>query len=151
MSENEPTQNGSSQAEEQPRKGKPAAPLFGNELRRILSLEIPVIAVMAEKTMRLKEILNLTVGSIIQLDKPAEELLDLMVNDQRIGRGETVRVGENFGLHLLELGPLRETILKLGKSVEPAELDHEQEESGPVEPTEESPEESKTGDGSPAP
>ena len=83
-------------------------------LAKILRLEMPVIAVLAQKHMKLSEVLNLAVGSIIQLDKPADDLLDLMVNDQRIGRGETVRAGENFGVQVAELGTIQDTILKLG-------------------------------------
>jgi flagellar motor switch protein FliN len=75
---------------------------------------MPVIAVLAQKRMKLSEVLNLAVGSIIQLDKPADDLLELMVNNQRIGRGETVRAGENFGVQVAELGTIQDTILKLG-------------------------------------
>ena len=91
------------------REGKP-----DRDLKRILKLQLPVIAVLAQKYMKMGEVLNLSVGSIIQLDKPSEDLLDLMVNDRRIGRGETVRIGENFGLQIVEIGPVAETIRKLG-------------------------------------
>ena len=89
-------------------------PVGAGELDRLLNIEIPIIAVMGEKILTLNDILNLTVGSIIQLDKPAEEHLDLMVNNQRIGKGQTVRTGDNFGLQITELVPVRETIRKLG-------------------------------------
>ena len=116
-------------ADEQARPNEDAPPqpqreIGPGELKRLLNIEIPIIAVMAEKTMTLKEILNLTIGSIIQLDKPAEEHLDLLVNNQRIGQGQTVRVGDNFGLKITALGSLRETIRKLGRT--PDETDEPQ-------------------------
>jgi flagellar motor switch protein FliN/FliY len=86
----------------------------GGDVERILRLEVPVIAVLAEKRMKMGEILGLDVGSIIQFDKHSEELLDLMVNDRRVGRGEAVRVGENFGLQIAEMMSVKETIRKLG-------------------------------------
>ncbi|HUW57873.1 MAG TPA: FliM/FliN family flagellar motor C-terminal domain-containing protein [Planctomycetota bacterium] len=86
--------------------------------RRLLRIRVPVIAILAQKHMKLGEVLNLNVGSIIQLHKPADELLDLMVNDQRVGRGETVRIGENFGLQIVEMGSVQETIRKLGVTVD---------------------------------
>ena len=84
------------------------------DLRRLLRIQVPVIAVLGQKRMKLGEVLGLNVGSIIQLDKPSEDLLDLMVNDQRVGRGETVRIGENFGLQIVEMGSMADTIRKLG-------------------------------------
>ena len=84
------------------------------DVKRILRLQVPVIAVLGQKRMKLGEVLGLNIGSIIQLDKPSEDLLDLMVNDQRVGRGETVRIGENFGLQVVEMGSVEETIRKLG-------------------------------------
>ena len=98
---------------------EPAAPAARKDasaadLTRLLRIQVPVIAVLAQKYMKLGQVLDLSVGSIIQLDKPADDLLDLMVNDQRVGRGETVRIGENFGLQLHEIGSLHETIRKLG-------------------------------------
>ena len=86
--------------------------------KRLLQIQLPVIAVLAQKQMKMAELLDLSVGSIIQLDKPSEDLLDLMVNDQRVGRGETVRIGENFGLQLVEIGNVKETIRKLGGDTE---------------------------------
>ena len=89
------------------------------DAKRILQLQVPVIAVLAQKRMKLAEVLNFNVGSIIQLDKPSEDLLDLLVNDQRVGRGETVRIGENFGLQIVEIGSVQDTIRKLGGDAEP--------------------------------
>ncbi len=100
---------------------EPSEPLSTGELDRLLNIEIPIIAVMGEKIMTLNDVLNLTIGSIIQLDKPAKEHLDLMVNNQRIGKGQTVRTGDNFGLQITELVPVRETIRKLGMKDDIAE------------------------------
>ena len=84
------------------------------KLERLLNIKIPVIALMGHLPMKVGQVLNLSVGSVIQLDKSAEEPLLLMVNDQVIGRGEAVRIGEQFGIRILELGSVKDTIRKLG-------------------------------------
>lgn len=59
---------------------------------------------LAERRLRLSEIVSLVPGSIIQLDKSADKELDLMVNDKQIGSGVAVKVGENFGIRLTFIG-----------------------------------------------
>jgi len=119
------------------------SPQVPRDLKLILKLQLPVIAVLAQKRMKMAEVLGLSVGSIIQLDKPSEDLLDLMVNDQRVGRGETVRIGENFGLQLVEIGSVEETIRKLGgePEVEPEKevAAEETDAEAPAEPDAETP------------
>jgi flagellar motor switch protein FliN/FliY len=84
------------------------------DLRRILRIGVPIIVRLAEKDLPLKEVLNLSIGSIIEFDKNSEGLLDLMVNNQTIGRGEAVKIGEKFGLKLTEIGLVAERIETLG-------------------------------------
>jgi len=81
---------------------------------RILRIQLPVIAVLAEKRMKMAEVLKWSIGGIVQLDKSSDEPLDVLVNDRSIGRGEAVRVGEHFGLRLSEVGTPRDTLRKLG-------------------------------------
>ncbi|MGQ9651880.1 MAG: FliM/FliN family flagellar motor switch protein [Phycisphaerae bacterium] len=82
----------------------PACSQRPEDPQRILPLEVPVIVTLAERTMPLSKILALTPGSIIEFDKPSDELLDLMINNRRIGRGQAVKVGENFGLRVTMIG-----------------------------------------------
>ena len=87
-----------------------------DELNRLLKIQVPVIAVLAEKTLKLREVLDLAVGSLIQLDKPVDEPLDLKVNNHPIATGHTVRQGENFALRITHLNPVGDTIRKLGRT-----------------------------------
>ncbi len=79
-------------------------------LQKLLDLELPVIVVLAEKEATLEEILNFAQGGIIVFKKHNSEPLDLLVNNQRIGSGKTIKVGEKFGLHVREIGPPKETL-----------------------------------------
>ena len=78
-----------------------------------LALELPVIVVLAEKTTTLEDVLNLAEGGIIVFRKHNSEPLSLLVNTQHIGSGKTIKLGERFGLHVREIGPLRETLRKI--------------------------------------
>jgi flagellar motor switch protein FliN len=75
--------------------------------QRILRLEVPVIVTLAERTMPFSKILTLSPGSIIEFDKPSDGLLDLMINNRCVGRGQAVKVGENFGLRVNIVGSVR--------------------------------------------
>lgn len=79
-------------------------------LQKLLDLELPVIVVLAQKEATLEEILNFAQGGIIVFKKHNSEPLDLLVNNERIGSGKTIKVGEKFGLHVREIGPPKETL-----------------------------------------
>ena len=74
-------------------------------LDAILNLEVPVIVRLGERTMTLREVMALVPGSIIEIPKLADDELDLLINNERVGVGTAVKVGENFGLRLTAVGP----------------------------------------------
>jgi len=98
------------------RSGGPSVPagLEQGRLRQILSIEVPVIVVLAQRRMPLKEILRLSPGSIVEFDKPFDEELELLVNNCCIAYGLAVKVGENFGLKISRITGLRQRIDALG-------------------------------------
>lgn len=53
--------------------------------------------------MRVRAILDLTPGSIVEFDTPASSELDLLANNHLIARGIAVKVGENFGLQVTQM------------------------------------------------
>lgn len=93
---------------------KPNQPLSGEELRRILHLEVPVIVKLGQRTLSMSEVMRLGVGAIIEFAKSSEESLDLMINNKTIGYGEAVKVGENFGLRITQIGDVRDIISAMG-------------------------------------
>ncbi len=88
------------------------------EIQRILKLQVPVIVRLAEKVMKVSEILDMNPGMIIEFDKTVDEPLDLMINNKCIGQGQTVKVGENFGLRVTKIIPLGQIIQAMGQSEE---------------------------------
>jgi len=84
------------------------------DLSTILRLEVPIIVQLAERKMTLGEALALVPGSIIELPKTADEELDLLVNNRKIGTGLAVKIGENFGIEITHIGTAEEKIQAMG-------------------------------------
>jgi flagellar motor switch protein FliN/FliY len=85
-----------------------------DELPRILKIQVPVIVKLAEKKTPVAEVLRLGVGSIIEFEKSNEDPLQLLINNRTIAFGEAVKVGENFGLRIKQVGTRRQLIEALG-------------------------------------
>ena len=85
-------------------------------LERILNMKVPIIIKIAQKKMHVRDILKLNLGTVIQFEQDAYQYVDLMVNNSIIGLGQTVKVGENFGLKISQIGDITETIKSLGQS-----------------------------------
>jgi flagellar motor switch protein FliN/FliY len=92
----------------------PAASPGLSDVQRILRLQVPVIVKLAERKLSLSEVLRLGNGAIIEFSRASDEPLELMINNKTIGLGETVKVGENFGLRITHIGDVRQIIQSLG-------------------------------------
>lgn len=84
------------------------------ELERLLPIKIPVRVRLAERRMRIKQLLELTVGTIIEFDRSADSDLDLVASNVCIGTGNAVKCGENFGLRVIGIQPLAQKLLGMG-------------------------------------
>jgi flagellar motor switch protein FliN/FliY len=104
------------EAEKQPGETTETIDHLHPNIRRILRLKLPVSVVLAEKEMPMEAVLRLAPGTIIESNQSSDEDLELRVNDQRIGAGEVVIIGERFGIQLRQIEGLRQRIRKLGES-----------------------------------
>ena len=80
-----------------------------------MRLEVPVIVKLAERQLPMSEVLRLGVGAIIEFSKANEEPLELLINNKPIGVGEAVKVGENFGLRITQIGDVKSVIRSMGR------------------------------------
>ena len=71
--------------------------------RLLQDVDVRLSVEVGGTTMKLRELLALGEASVIELDRNANELLDILVNGTLIGRGEVVTVGERFGVRITEL------------------------------------------------
>ena len=88
----------------EPRRAAAPAKPGHVDFQRVLRLQVPVVVRLAERKMPLSEVMRLGAGAIIEFVKSSSDPLDLLVNNKPVGRGETVKVGENFGLRVTRIG-----------------------------------------------
>jgi flagellar motor switch protein FliN len=82
----------------------PSDEIGGKEnIERLLDVGLNVSVELGRKSMKIREILGLGPGKIIELDKLAGEPVDLLVNGKLLAKGEVVVVDENFGVRITEL------------------------------------------------
>jgi flagellar motor switch protein FliN/FliY len=73
------------------------------QIDMLLDVNLDVSIELGRTKMSIKRILELSPGSIIELDRMAGEPVDLMVNDKVVAKGEVVVVDENFGVRIVSL------------------------------------------------
>jgi flagellar motor switch protein FliN len=73
------------------------------DLDRLESVSVEVAVEIGRTTMTLGGALALAPGSIVTLDRPADQPVDLLVNGRPIARGEVIVVDEEFGLRVTEI------------------------------------------------
>jgi len=82
--------------------GQETQPLPNNmELIKDVPLEVTVR--LGKTIMKIRDILELGDGSIIELDKLAGEPVDLLVNGKLVAKGEVVVIDENFGFRVKDI------------------------------------------------
>src|SRR5262245_23186588 len=69
----------------------------------LLDIDIPISVEVGRAQMTLDEVLRLVPGSVIALDKKAEEPVDLRVNGKLVARGEIVQLDDSYGLRITQI------------------------------------------------
>jgi len=90
--------------------------LNSNEKRNLdMLLDIPLnVSVELGRTKRtVKDILDLSAGSVVELDKLAGEPVDILVNEKLIAKGEVVVIDENFGVRVTDITSQSDRLMKL--------------------------------------
>jgi flagellar motor switch protein FliN/FliY len=83
-----------------------AAASGSDRLDLLSNVEMDVTAELGRTRMTVRELLSLTPGLVVELDRMAGSPIDLFVNGTLIGRGEVVVIDEEFGVRITEIvGP----------------------------------------------
>jgi flagellar motor switch protein FliN/FliY len=69
----------------------------------LLDVSLPIAVEVGRTQMSLDAILDLVPGSVITLDKKAEEPVDLRVNGKLVARGEVVLVDDVYGIRITQI------------------------------------------------
>jgi len=83
--------------------GFPADAVPAANFRLLQDVDVKLTVEIGSTKLSLRELLALGESSVIELDRQADELLDVFVNGTLIGRGEVVTVGDRFGVRVTEL------------------------------------------------
>ncbi|MDP4551475.1 flagellar motor switch phosphatase FliY [Alkalihalobacillus macyae] len=88
---------------------------YGEQRNLNMLLDIPLqVTVELGRTKRVvKDILELSHGSILELDKLAGEPVDILINNKLIAKGEVVVIDENFGVRVTDILSAAERLSKL--------------------------------------
>lgn len=76
----------------------------GRNINALLNVSLNVRVVLGHSRMQISELLELTKGSVIELDRKVGETVDVMINDRLVARGDLVKVdGGLIGVALREI------------------------------------------------
>ena len=81
----------------------------------IMDVPLEISVVLGRTKKSIKDILNLGTGSLVQLDKLAEEPVEVLVNGKRVAYGEVVVVDENFGVRITNIVSNSDRVKTLSK------------------------------------
>ncbi len=74
-----------------------------SNLKLVMSIPIEVSVELGRTRKKIKEVLEYGKGTIIQLDRQAGAQVDIIINGQKIAKGDVVVVDENFGVRITEI------------------------------------------------
>lgn len=85
------------------------------DINLILDIPIDLSVELGRTKMAIKDLLNLTQGSVIALDGLAGEPLDILINGYLIAQGEIVVVGDNYGIRITDIITPSERVRRLSR------------------------------------
>jgi flagellar motor switch protein FliN/FliY len=77
--------------------------MTGQNIDMLMGVSLDVCAELGRCTMRVRDVLQLGTGAVVELDRATEAPIDLLVNEKLVARGEIVAVNERFGVRITEL------------------------------------------------
>ena len=72
-------------------------------LRVLENIDVGLTVEVGSTEIKIRDLLSLSEGSVIELDRLAGDPLDILVNGTMIAKGEVVMVGERFGIRFSEI------------------------------------------------
>lgn len=82
---------------------KPVKPAKSKTYNLLLDVELELSAILGETDITLKKVLDLTKGSVIELENKTNEPIKLLANGCEVARGEVVIIEDNFGLRITDI------------------------------------------------
>lgn len=80
--------------------GPATAGVTGRPLETLNNVELPVTVELGRTRLRMKDLLNLRPGSVVELDRTAGAPVDILVNHTLLAHGEVVVVDDELGVRV---------------------------------------------------
>ena len=82
-------------------------------LKVLENIEVKLTVEVGSTELKIKDLLKLNEGSVVELERLAGDPLDILANGVKIARGEVVMVGERFGIRFTEVTNPENRVQKL--------------------------------------
>ena len=95
-------------------------------LNLILNVELDVTMRFGQRLMSLREVLDLTSGAVVELDRQVDDPVELLLDGKLIAYGEAVVIDGNYGFRVTEVphaivSPVEITVREAPSNEDPAE------------------------------
>lgn len=112
-------QDGSSPGEAQPASfdelgDGDLSPGGGSNLDFLLDIPLEVTVELGRTSMIINNLLQLTQGSVVELEKAAADTVEIFVNNKLLGKGEVIVVNDRFGIRITEIISQADRIKNIG-------------------------------------
>ena len=84
-----------------------------SNLRVLENIEVKLTVEVGNTEIKIKDLLRLNEGSVVELERLAGEPLDILANGTKIAKGEVVMGGEKFGIRFTEVADPEEMVQNL--------------------------------------
>lgn len=77
--------------------------LQGRNYKMLSDIPLRLSVEVGSTSLKLSELLDLAEGAVVELDRQANELLDILVNGTLVAKGEVVTVNGRFGIRVVDV------------------------------------------------
>jgi len=89
---------------------EPERPDNRTTLDLLMDMELPLLVRFGSTRMPLRDLMNLTAGSVIEFGRPAESPVEILVNGHVVAQGTAVVVQGHYGVQISQIAEVREGI-----------------------------------------
>jgi len=89
------------------------SPVASRTMDLLMDVDLPISISFGKTQLPMKDVLKLTTGSIVELNRSVNDQVEVLVNQSLIARGEVVVVEGNYGVRILEIASRRERLRSL--------------------------------------
>jgi flagellar motor switch protein FliN len=87
---------------------------FELNINSLLDIQVEIRVEIGRTQLPIGELLSLSKGSIVELNRLAGDFVDIFVNEKLLGKGEIVVVNERLGVRISEIVTPKERVQELG-------------------------------------